>query len=199
MARDYVRNQPQKRKPGSRRSPAKSAPSSRLPLVATVIAILALSGFGYFLYTISGASSSAEVVEIDAKPTPTLAPKAKEKTKETENQLPEKPKEQWDYIEQLENKEVEVDVPDDPAPAIPYQMQCGSFRSLEQAQTLKAKIAFQGLESRVRRVEGSSGVWFKVILGPYERKRQAQTDLHKLNRAKMGYCQIWQWQGPLPQ
>ncbi|MCE2594986.1 SPOR domain-containing protein [Motilimonas cestriensis] len=191
MARDYVRNQPQKRKTNAKRGPAKSAPTSRLPIVAIVIAVIALSGFGYFLYTISGSADNAEIIEVIATP----APKAKTPA---EKPLPEKPKEKWDYIEQLENKEVEVDVPADPPPAIPYQMQCGSFRDKGQAESLKAKIAFQGLESQVRRSEGKNGIWYKVVLGPYERKRLAQTDSHKLTRAKIRNCQIWQWQGPLP-
>ncbi|MCE2570783.1 SPOR domain-containing protein [Motilimonas eburnea] len=194
MARDYVGNQPKKRKSNTKRSPAKSAGPKRLPIVAIVLATLGLSGFGYFLYSISGSAQQDEVSEPIIKPTP----KPKPKTSATEKPLPEKPKEKWDYIEQLENKEVEVDVPDDPPPAIPYQMQCGSFRAMDQAETLKAKIAFQGLESQVRKVNGNSGIWYKVILGPYERKRLAQTDSHKLNRAGIRNCQIWQWQGPLP-
>lgn len=195
MARDYVSNQPKKRRSNAKRSPAKSAGPSSLPIIAMTIAVLGLSAFGYFLYSISGSAQQDEVREPVTKATPAPKPKP---ASSTEKPLPEKPKEKWDYIEQLENKEVEVDVPDDPPPAIPYQMQCGSFRSMEQAESLKATIAFQGLESQIRKANGTSGTWYKVILGPYERKRLAQTDLHKLSRANIRYCQIWQWQGPLP-
>ncbi|RJG42363.1 SPOR domain-containing protein [Motilimonas pumila] len=192
MARDYVRNKPTKKGASSRkRGPAKSAPKAKFPVVASVVAAAALGGFGYFLYTISG---SAEQTEI-AQPTPSSNIT---NSKPKEKPLPDKPKEKWDYIQELENKEVVVEVPPDPPPAVPYQMQCGSFRTLDQAEALKANIAFQGVESIIRKVNGKTGVWYKVILGPYERKRMAEKERHKMKRANINYCQIWKWQGPLP-
>ena len=76
----------------------------------------------------------------------------------------------------------------------PYQMQCGSFRTLNQAETLKAKIAFVGIESQVRKTTGKNGTWYKVVLGPYSRKRAAEADKHRLKSNNINYCQIWLWQ-----
>ena len=56
-------------------------------------------------------------------------------------------------------------------------------------QNWKVRIAFQGLSSEVRK----TGNWYRVILGPYERKRPAEKDRHKLQRAKIHGCQIWLW------
>ena len=72
-------------------------------------------------------------------------------------------------------------------------MQCGSFKTQKQAETLKARIAFSGLEAQVKSVSGKNGTWHKVYLGPYPRKRLAEKDKHKLKRNNINYCQIWLW------
>ena len=96
----------------------------------------------------------------------------------------------------LENKEVKVDIPkQSDKPSRPYQMQCGSFRKQSQADALKAKIAFQGLEAMVRKVSGKKGEWYKVVLGPYPKKRHAERERHKLQRGGVNGCQIWFWEG----
>ncbi|EWH10450.1 Sporulation-like protein [Catenovulum agarivorans DS-2] len=187
MARDYVK----KGKPASRaKRGAKSAPPpppapSKKPkafiFVFLVIGILA--GFGYFLWSIKDrAPDSAEPVQNtqpkQAKPKP----------------LPKIPEEKWEYVKELENKEVEVDVPErEDGPKRPYQMQCGSFRSEQQANVMKAQIAFAGLESIIKRTEGNNGVWYRVVLGPYNTKRDAEADRHRLQDIKINSCQIWYW------
>ena len=72
-------------------------------------------------------------------------------------------------------------------------MQCGSFRTYPQAESLKAKIAFAGLISEIKETTGSSGIWYKVRLGPYKTKRQAESDKNKLKRVKIVGCGIWGW------
>ena len=69
-----------------------------------------------------------------------------------------------------------------------------SFQSSAQAEQLKAKIAFQGLVAQVRHASGSA--WYRVVLGPYDSKRVAEQDKHKLIKAKaVGDCAIWFWEG----
>ena len=72
-------------------------------------------------------------------------------------------------------------------------MQCGSFRTHQQAETLKAKIAFAGLISEIKKTTGSNGIWYKVRLGPYETKRHAESDKNKLKRINIVGCGIWGW------
>lgn len=45
------------------------------------------------------------------------------------------------------------------------------------------------MTSRVIKKEGSS--WYRVVLGPYKFKRDAEKDRHKLQRAKIEPCAIW--------
>lgn len=151
----------------------------KVKLIA-LFALLASMGFGYFLWTLN---SIDPVVVEPSQPTP-KAPTTK---------LPEPPKEKWEYIEKLkeqgEIKGGEYEVVDKG----PYKMQCGSFRTLKQAEQLKANIAFAGLVAQVSRSEGKNGVYYKVYLGPYDKKREAERDKHMLKRNNINYCQIWLW------
>lgn len=45
-------------------------------------------------------------------------------------------------------------------------VQCGSFKNLEQAESIKANLAFAGLESRI----SSTDDWHRVVLGPYNKE-----------------------------
>lgn len=149
------------------------------PFLALTIALL-LSGFiGYFIFAVE----KPEPVKVVTKP-----------AVKKEESLPDKPQPKWQYEESLPSKEVLVDIPEEEVNTRPYQMQCGSFRKQDDAETLKARIAFQGLESTVKKATSKkSGVWYKVILGPYDRKRLAEKERHKLQRAKINGCQIWYW------
>ena len=145
------------------------------------ITIIALIGFGYLLWIIKDNQPSVNVTQQTGQ----ILPKSEVK-------LPEPPKEKWSYRKDLADKKVEegqYEIVDKG----PWKMQCASFKSNVQAQELKAKIAFLGIESKVDKSQGKNGVWYKVILGPYKRKRNAEKDRHKLKRNKVNYCQIWLW------
>jgi len=168
----------------TRRKPAKRGASRRptnrkksqqgFPYIACFVALLLIAFIGYFVFGVS-------------KPTPPAKPKKAAVSKE--ETLPVMPEPEWDYVDILKTKEVTVDIPEEKKPTTPYQMQCGSFRNKGDAESLKAKIAFQGLASIVKK----TGNWYRVILGPYERKRLAEKQRHKLQRAKINGCQIWFW------
>ncbi|SDI38173.1 cell division protein FtsN [Ferrimonas sediminum] len=180
--RDYAKRG---RKPRAKGRKAASKPA--FPWLRLVLVIALIGGFGYFLWSIQGASDGQPVAD-----TPVAVPVTKPKPAKAEPALPEKPQETWEYIETLPEKEVEVEVPKQELGG-PYQMQCGSFRKQSQAEAMKAKIAFMGMESQVRRTTGSNGVWFRVVLGPYERKRVAESERHKVQRGGINGCQIWLW------
>ncbi|MBY5922557.1 SPOR domain-containing protein [Ferrimonas balearica] len=189
MAKDYAGRGRPARKPARSRRKAPAKKPFPWPMALVVVALVCF--FGYLLLTIQGASDKPDGATPE---TPVTTPKAepKPKPKKEEAPLPEKPEEDWQYIDVLPNTEVEVEVPEQES-AGPYQMQCGSFRSEDQANAMRATIAFQGLESQVRRSEGRNGVWFRVVLGPYERKRMAEKDRHTIQRAGINTCQIWLW------
>jgi cell division protein FtsN len=162
-------------------APPPTKPS--LPWLRIVVTISLLAGFAYFLWSIKGTAPEpkAEVVQ---------------KVETTESQidvLPDIPEEEWEFIKSLPEFTVEIEQKEQDQPTVRRLMQCGSFRLESQAQELKANIAFQGLVAQVRSSKGKTGIWYRVILGPYDNKRLAEKDRHTLQRAKINGCKIWNW------
>lgn len=186
-SRDYANRKPT-RKGNAKKRGSKGNPPKRFPVLVFIITLLGLAGFGYLLWLLNDTD--------EAVTTPVVVEKPKKATvKKDPNALPPAPEEEWTYLEELENKKVEVDLPEvSDKPKRPYQMQCGSFRKESQANQLKAMIAFQGLEAQVRKVKGSSGIWYKVVLGPYDKKRDAERQRHVLQNSGTNGCQIWFWE-----
>lgn len=180
---DYVsRSRPTKKK--SSPYPKKQADNQNaIPTKVKVIGLLvmaALAGFGYFLWSIK---------DIEPQSTINLPKNIQDKKAKP---LPTPPKEKWQYMEQLKTKEVEVGEYTVKESG-PYKMQCGSFKTRKQAEVMRATIAFSGLSAHVSAVKGSTGTWHKVYLGPYEKKRSAEKDKHKLRSNNISTCQIWGW------
>ncbi|MGF1752606.1 SPOR domain-containing protein [Vibrio makurazakiensis] len=175
--RDYVKRGRAPKKP-TKKTSSRQAPR-RKPWRSGLLAILLLSGFGYGLYLLSNDPEP---------PAPTVVTKPKSKPKPSKP-LPPPPEEKWDYVETLPNRQVEVKAKEQKVSEIPYIMQCGAYKTLSQAEARKLDIAFQGINSKVRKKENSS--WFRVVLGPYKFKRDAERDRHKLQRAKIEPCAIW--------
>jgi cell division protein FtsN len=178
--KDYVARG---RAPAKKTEPQKTP--HKTPWGRIIVTLILVAGFGYFLWSIK-----------DSAPKPAAQQQHTDDKHSAQEQLPEKPEEKWEFIEMLNDPEhtnVEVDVADSQKPLTQYQMQCGSFRSQAQADKMRAQIAFQGLESMVKKTKGSNGVWYRVVLGPYEGRRAAEKDRHVLQRAKFNTCQIWNW------
>ncbi len=179
--KDYVRRGRSPKKP----TPKKSAPKRSKPWRSGLLAILLASGFGWGLYHLS---------QDPEPPVPTVVatPVVPVSSQQTTNALPPPPTEKWDYVESLPSREIEVKAKELQVSDIPYVMQCGAYKTMQQAEARKLDIAFQGLTSKIRKKEDSS--WYRVVLGPYKFKRDAERDKHKLQRAKIEPCAIWKEQ-----
>jgi cell division protein FtsN len=185
---DYVSRTPAKKKKNARNSKKTSKNTSLLPLKTKLIGILLIVLIGAFTYSLWSLKTDPSTKNPLVKPIKTT----KSKTLTTVKELPKPPKEKWTYVKGLETKEIEVGKYK-VAEKGPYKMQCGSFKTEKQAETLKARIAFSGLEAQIKSVTGTNGTWHKVFLGPYTRKRLAEKDKHQLKRNNINYCQIWLW------
>jgi len=169
--KDYVKAGRATPRPRKNTKTAKPFP---WPLVITVIALVI--GFVWFLYHLSQKTPVEDAVA------PAITAK--------KDELPPKPAaEPYQYIKELENKEIQVQVEELEAKG-PFLMFCGTYRAIETAQQMKAKVAFAGYPSEVRRIEGKNGVFFRVTLGPYTSKRQAESDKSRLLRQKVADCRI---------
>lgn len=183
--KDYVKaSRPKAKAParGKARTNNKAAAPAKPWLLLLFTGVL-ISGFVYFLWYLNQqpAVSTAPVEKKAAAPV-------------KKDELPTPPVEEpYQYIKELENKEVKVEVDTNQQTGGPYQMQCGSFRIQSQAEQMKAKIAFVGFSSEIRRTDGSNGVWYRVVLGPYTSKRQATADRNRLREQSINTCQIWNW------
>lgn len=142
MTRDYVRSsQPTKRKPATKAPVGRgksSNTSAPFPVVRAVLALVLVIGFGIFLYNISG--SSGETAQVAATQSPTEAPIPIEKQRPA--------KEEFDYMQILQNKEVPVELPDgqvigDPSkdPQILQQQQ--KMQEMLRAQQERARLLVQ--------------------------------------------------------
>lgn len=161
----------------SAKAPPPKAPVPWLRIIVTLALIIA---FAYFLWSIR--NSAEEQPEVLQEP-----------EKEQQEALPAPPEEEWEFVETLPQQTVEVELPEEVDSDIRWLMQCGSFRSADQAEQMRAKIAFQGLESQIRPSDGKNGRWYRVILGPYDRKRAAERDRHAIQKTGITTCQVWNW------
>lgn len=175
--KDYVRRGRSPKKPAKKPAPRRKSWRSG------ILAILLVGLFGYGLYSLSHDPEPKEPVVV------TQPVKQTSKPAKAKSDLPPPPTEKWDYVETLPNREIEVVAKEQQVSDIPYVMQCGAYKTMQQAETRKLDIAFQGLKSQIRKKENSS--WYRVILGPYTLKRDAERDKHKLQRAKIEPCAIW--------
>ncbi|MFT6777913.1 MAG: cell division protein FtsN [Paraglaciecola sp.] len=154
-----------------------------LPWLRIFITLALVVGFIYFLWSIKGTA-----------PKNAIDDSVMTEQAQSENDiLPDIQAEEWEFINSLPEHTVEIEQKEQDKPTVRYLMQCGSFKNNGQAQALKANIAFQGLEAQVRPSKGSSGLWYRVILGPYDSKRVAEKQRHTLQRAKINGCKIWNW------
>ncbi len=182
---DYITRRPAKKK---KNNPIKKKAVEQKPnnntkskLIITTV-ILLVAGFSYGLWFLKTSPSTK---------TPHNSAEIKVLEKKVAT-LPEPPKEKWQYVDDLKHKEVEVGEYEVKQNG-PYKMQCGSFKKQSQAESLKAKMAFAGIESQIQTAHGKSSTWYKVVLGPYTRKRAAEQDKHKLRKNNINGCQIWLW------
>ncbi len=65
-----------------------------------------------------------------------------------------------------------------------WLIQCGSFKGQEQAETVRAQLAFEGFDSRIT----SNNGWNRVVMGPLKGKESAEATLGKLKLAGHANC-----------
>ncbi|MGM0954016.1 MAG: SPOR domain-containing protein [Pseudomonadota bacterium] len=62
-----------------------------------------------------------------------------------------------------------------------YIVQAGSFRKQQDAERLRAEIAFQGLRAHVQTVEQDNGsMWYRVNAGPFKSRSKMNSAVDKL-------------------
>ncbi len=100
---------------------------------------------------------------------------------------------EWSFHELLEEKVDGAPVqPKTGSASKTVVMGCAAFGAKEKAESMKAQIAFAGLQAEVKPVTNKAGArLYRVQLGPYASKAAAETDKQKLAEAGITTCQIW--------
>ncbi|HAT24953.1 MAG TPA: cell division protein FtsN, partial [Pantoea septica] len=63
-----------------------------------------------------------------------------------------------------------------PASSQRWMVQCGSFKGTDQAESVRAGLAFEGFESRIT----TGGGWNRVVIGPLKDRSTADSTLKRL-------------------
>ncbi|MFG1175429.1 cell division protein FtsN [Erwiniaceae bacterium CAU 1747] len=65
-----------------------------------------------------------------------------------------------------------------------WMVQCGSFKGTDQAESVRAALAFEGFESRIT----TGGGWNRVVIGPYSNRAGADSALKNLRGSGHSNC-----------
>ena len=159
------------------------SPGTRpLPFWLWLFAALAISGFVGLIYYLDQYEKAKSGVQNEVS-TPVTPPQTQGK-QETESK-----DKGTDFSFYKLLPKISVDVPksgteerkqpaatDDKQPATPalsYVLQVGSFKNFDEADRLKARLAFLGIEVHIEKVTlNTSDVWHRVRIGPLQSERE---------------------------
>lgn len=117
---------------------------------------------------------------------------ARDVRKKDSKPIPPPPRPRFDFYNLL--PEMEVVIPEQEITGVKkegikqvekpgtYLLQAGSFRSFDQADQLKARLAMLGLETRVDSVTTDNGEWHRVRVGPYKKLEDLNASRSQLKR-----------------
>lgn len=72
-----------------------------------------------------------------------------------------------------------------PSEPFAYFVQLGAFRTMEDAESQRAKLSLAGIETRITEREQSGRAVFRVRVGPFDRREDAERAKEKLDAAGM--------------
>ncbi len=109
-----------------------------------------------------------------------------------------------DFYSVLPKRKVEIPISDEDREAIEnptlnkeveqrYVLQVGSFQSVDEADSLKAQLAFLGLEAKIEAAVVEDQTWHRVQLGPFASNSQLSRAKNLLLENDIRYMQ---WQLP---
>ncbi|MDH5432557.1 MAG: SPOR domain-containing protein [Gammaproteobacteria bacterium] len=187
MARDYAKKGRSKSR-GASRHGDRIIP---LPLLIFTGFLLVsfLSGLAYLKWFV-------DPVENNQKQTPKTVQSQKTE-KKSDNQTKDSTVPVYNLHDDLTNKEVEISDDDlnlsENQDRYYYTMSCGSFRDESRADELKALIALTGNNSTIKTVNVQGTTFYRVELGPFNRKRAAESIRHRLEDNDIRKCSITQF------
>lgn len=118
-------------------------------------------------------SFAAGILYLDSRIVKSSKANAKKQVPDTNKEKPI-----IDFYTVLENREMDIPVPEDDVDGLEnpsinknavkqFTLQAGSFQSASDADSLKAELAFLGLEAKVHSANVNGATWHRVVLGPF--------------------------------
>ncbi len=139
------------------------------------LGILVVGGFVYFLYSLNKGASNESVPEKAASEQAASLPPAEARIRETPDfsfytMLPE----QEVIIPEGEIKTRKRQERLGRAKPGQYVIQAGSFRSIRDADRLKAKLALLGVEAKIQPATIRGTQWYRVRIGPFKQMNEVE-------------------------
>jgi len=196
MTKDYAKRKRPKRKNNTRTPKNTASKKPMSPILVFIGGILITLVVVFLWAVIKKPDVLKELVtteEISTKKTTEAGTSEQSNSSQQQNTKPKVSDSndgtEFTYHETLTNKKVDVEVtkPEVTNSNKSYIMQCGAFKQLADAERMKAELAFIGFQATIL----SKGEWHRVRLGPYQSKRNAESDRHKLQNNNYQTCQIW--------
>lgn len=161
--------------------------SSRIPKIVWILTPLLALGFVSFLYFLKTVPSGDELEAVKGDAKKVLESGVKRAKDETRKQIEKQvTKQDYDFYKLLENSDVPVpnaedshyqSTPKTDDAKYSYNLQAASFRTLEQADSLKVKLILENLSSSIEKVDVNGMPYYRVMVGPF-------TDRSKMNKAQ---------------
>jgi cell division protein FtsN len=170
MARDY------KHRTSTRRI-KHSQTDAKVSWWRWLLVILLIAGFAWGL-SFLGDSAPEKQIKTVTRPLPVEPVKpAKKMVKKPAKPEPEQVEPQFDFYNLLESKEVRIPEYEiktrvreekvGKAKSAQYYLQVGSFREYQEADKLKARLAFMGIQSKIEKAKVGNIIWNRLKIGPY--------------------------------
>ena len=87
-------------------------------------------------------------------------------------------------VQQPKPQETAKAKPEEKATSQRWMVQCGSFKGTDQAESVRAGLAFEGFESRIT----TGGGWNRVVIGPFKDRSSADSTVKRLHSSGHGSC-----------
>lgn len=184
MARDYKKREPLS--PSARNSYASPPVKTGIGIVRWMLFTALIIGFVVFLFYLKGLGNKTGSPE-----TGTGQKQEAAQAQEEQDTGPKPP--QFDFYTILPKKEVVV--PDyeiktrsreervGHGKETSYIVQAGSFNNLEEADSLRAKLAQMGLASKILKAKVGEVAWYSVKMGPFTQTASVETIRTRLKRS----------------
>jgi cell division protein FtsN len=160
---------------------------SRIPKIVWIITPLLAVAFVTFLFFLKTVPSGDELEAVKGDAKKVLQTGVKRAQEEARKEVEKRvPKPAYDFYKLLKDSDVPVpsaekshytSTPKSDEATYQYSLQAASFRSNEQADSLKVKLIMQNLASSIEQVSVKGIPYYRVMVGPF-------TDRSKMNKAQ---------------